>query len=161
MSETIGKRIAYLRQKHGWTQAALANRLAISRVAVSHIEMDLIVPSERTITLLAGIFKLSPYTLVDGTTYPQAKVEHLPEVACLYTELEHQLALLNNDIAWLQQLDHTRRKHELIGQTLSKWLPRLEKWKLCCLDERENQLLSQMSQILRQLKNLAGYSPPA
>jgi transcriptional regulator with XRE-family HTH domain len=160
MSETIGKRIAFLRQKHGWTQATLAKRLAISRVAVSHIEMDLIVPSERTVTLLAGIFKLSPYTLVDGTTYPQAKVEHLPEVACSYTELELQLALLKNDIAWLRQLDHTRRKHTLIDETLSKWLSRLEEWELSCLDEHENQLLSQMSEILKQLKNLAGQSLP-
>jgi transcriptional regulator with XRE-family HTH domain len=157
MSETIGKRIASLRQKHGWTQASLANRLAISRVAISHIEMDLIVPSERTITLLAGIFKLSPHLLVDGTTYPQAKVEHLPEVACLYTELELQLALLSNDIQWLQQMDHTHRKHELIGEILSKWVSRLEEWRLCYIDDREIQLLSQMSQILDKLKNQSGH----
>ena len=57
MVETIGKRIAYLRQKNNWTQQSLANRLAMSRVAISHIEMDLTIPSERSITLMAGIIQ--------------------------------------------------------------------------------------------------------
>ena len=62
--ETIGQRIARLRQQMGWTQEALAERVAISRVAISHFEMDIAIPSERTITLLAGLFKLSPPELV-------------------------------------------------------------------------------------------------
>jgi transcriptional regulator with XRE-family HTH domain len=65
MVETIGKRIASLRQKNSWTQATLANRLAMSRVAISHIEMDLTIPSERSITMMAGLFKLSPLDLVE------------------------------------------------------------------------------------------------
>ncbi len=85
MVETIGKRIVKLRQKDGLTQQSLADRLAISRVAISHIEMDLVIPSERSITLLAGIFKLTPATLVEGTTYPRAKAERLPEFTCLFT----------------------------------------------------------------------------
>jgi transcriptional regulator with XRE-family HTH domain len=75
MVETIGKRIAFLRQKNNWTQASLASRLAMSRVAISHIEMDLTIPNERSITLMAGLFKLTPLELVDGTTYPKAKAE--------------------------------------------------------------------------------------
>jgi transcriptional regulator with XRE-family HTH domain len=39
--ETIGRRLARLRQEQGWTQQTLAARLAISRVAVSHYEMKL------------------------------------------------------------------------------------------------------------------------
>src|SRR3989304_8739475 len=101
MQETIGKRIARLRQETGWTQRALAARRAISRVAVSQIEMDLTLPSERTVTLLAGLFKLSPQALVEGTTYPLAKAERLPQVACCYTALEYDLALLN-DLAWIE-----------------------------------------------------------
>ena len=65
--ETIGQRIAQLRQANGWTQQALAERIAISRVAISHIEMDLTTPGERTIALLAGVFKLSPQALVADT----------------------------------------------------------------------------------------------
>ena len=85
--ETIGRRIARLRQEQGWTQQTLAARLAISRVAVSHFEMDLTTPGERTTTLLAGILKLAPHDLVAGTTYPLAKSERLPEVACSYPQV--------------------------------------------------------------------------
>src|SRR4030067_2697295 len=98
MVETIGKRIAYLRQKNGWTQQSLADSLAMSRVAISHIEMDLTIPSERSITLMAGIFKLSPFELVNGTTYPRAKAERLPESTTIYTEIELNFVLLKNDM---------------------------------------------------------------
>ena len=101
MLKQLGRRIAYLRSAQGWTQQWLADRSAMSRVAVSHIEMDLLVPSERTITLLAGLFKLEPLELVQGTTYPVSKAERLPLVSCRYTEMELQLTLLRADMAWL------------------------------------------------------------
>ena len=110
MVDSIGKRIAFLRQKYGWTQQRLADRLAMSRVAISHIEMDLTIPSERSITLMAGIFKLSPIELVEGTTYPEAKMERLPDVTTTYTELEMNYTLLKNDIEWLNRLDDPRLK---------------------------------------------------
>ena len=112
MIETIGKRIAFLRQKYGWTQQSLADRLAMSRVAISHIEMDLTIPSERSITLMAELFKWSPIGLVEGTTYPKAKAERLPEVTNLYTELELQYALLLNDSEWLHQMDDPNIRSE-------------------------------------------------
>ena len=102
--ETLGARIARLRAARGWTQEQLAVRLAASRVAVSHFEMGLALPSERTVVLLAGLFKLEPYELVAGTTYPIAKAERLPAVACRYSEAEHQLALLQRDLAWADRL---------------------------------------------------------
>jgi len=105
--ESIGKRIAYLRQKNGFTQQSLAYRLAISRVAISHIEMDLTIPSERSITLMAGIFKLSPMELVQETSYPKAKAERLPKGTTIYTQLELELALLKNDCLWFDQLDNS------------------------------------------------------
>jgi transcriptional regulator with XRE-family HTH domain len=152
MAETIGKRIAKLRQKYGWTQQSLADRLAMSRVAISHIEMDLTIPSERSITLMAGIFKQSPFELVEGTTYPRAKAERLPEVVNLYTELELQLALLLNDSEWLHQLDNPTIRCDNTQQTLGKWLPRMEEWKLSYPDDRECNILSKMNQILDELK---------
>ena len=79
--ETLGQRIARLRCLLGWTQQELADRAAISRVAVSHLEMGISVPSERTLALLAGIFHLEPPELVEGTSYPDAKAERLPLVA--------------------------------------------------------------------------------
>jgi len=105
MLESIGKRLAFLRQKNGWTQQSLADRLAMSRVAISHIEMDLIIPSERSITLMAGVFKISPIELVEGTTYPRAKAERLPEWTTIFTEIELYFALLkmilNGLIDWM------------------------------------------------------------
>ena len=101
MSENLGRRIARLRADRGWTQQELAARVAVSRVAVSHLEGGASIPGERTVTLLAGLFKLEPHELVAGTNYPPAKAERLPVVACRYTEVELQLRLLEADQARL------------------------------------------------------------
>ena len=127
MIESIGKRVAYLRQKNGWTQQSLANRLAMSRVAISHIEMDLTIPSERSITLMAGLFKLSPAELVEGTTYPKAKAERLPEITSIFTEVDLNFALLKNDLEWIDRLDTPDRKYQSIRIVLDKWFPLLDK----------------------------------
>jgi transcriptional regulator with XRE-family HTH domain len=105
MHEKLGRRIADLRAKLGWTQQDLAERVGISRVAVSHLEAGMSDPGERTVTLLAGVFKMEPYELVAGTTYPPAKADRLPLVAARYTEVELQLALLDRDLAWLERVD--------------------------------------------------------
>ena len=142
IEETIGARIAHLRRDRGWTQQALAERIAISRVAISHIEMDLSTPSERTIALLAGVFKLSPREVVAGTTYPQAKTERLPFVVCRHTELELKVALLRRDVSWLERLQEAPdwpRLAEMVWQT---WAPRLAEWRRTCVVERERQLLA-------------------
>jgi transcriptional regulator with XRE-family HTH domain len=90
--------MARLRGDLGWTQADLAERLGASRVAVSHMESGLSTPSERTVTLLAGLFKLEPHELVADTGYPVAKAERLPVVACRYTEVELQLRLFEREL---------------------------------------------------------------
>ena len=77
----LGRRIADHRAKLGWTQPDLAERLGVSRVAVSHLEAGMSYPGERTVALLAGLFKLEPHELVAGTTYPTAKADRLPVVA--------------------------------------------------------------------------------
>lgn len=105
---TLGKRIAYLRVQSGWTQEELAERTALSRVAISHFEAGLSTPSERTIVLLAGLFKLEPYELIEHTDYPTAKADRLPPVACRYTETELQMSLLQRDLWWLQQVRSDR-----------------------------------------------------
>jgi transcriptional regulator with XRE-family HTH domain len=98
MAESLGRRIARLRGDLGWTQTDLAERLGASRVAVSHMESGLSTPSERTVTLLGGLFKLEPHELVADTEYPVAKAERLPVVACRYTEVELQLRLFERDL---------------------------------------------------------------
>jgi transcriptional regulator with XRE-family HTH domain len=100
--ESFGRRVAKQRAELGWTQQTLAERLGISRVAVSHIEAEMSWPNERTVTLLAGLFRLEPHQLVAGTTYPLAKAERLPLVAPRYTEVEHQLELLAADLRWIE-----------------------------------------------------------
>jgi transcriptional regulator with XRE-family HTH domain len=95
--EPLGRRISALRNELGWTQQEVAERLGISRAALSHVEAGMSVPSERTVALLAGVFKLEPHDLIAGTNYPTAKAERLPVVAARYTEVELQLALLARD----------------------------------------------------------------
>src|SRR3954447_5135504 len=80
LHENLGTRIADLRAKLGWTQQDLADRVGISRVAISHLEAGMSQPGERTVALLAGLFRLEPHELVAGTTYPPAKAERLPVV---------------------------------------------------------------------------------
>lgn len=135
MPENLGRRIARLRAAAGWTQTDLAARLAISRVAVSHLEAGLTVPSERTVTLLAGLFKLEPHELVSGTSYPRAKGERLPVTACRYTEVELQLRLLDADLGRLgvgfSRVD------------AGEWRRRLSKLRRVTYDRREQEALDE------------------
>jgi transcriptional regulator with XRE-family HTH domain len=86
--------VAKCRAELGWTQARLAERAALSRVALSHIEANVSVPSERTVTLLAGIFGCEPWELAAGTDYPPAKAERLPLVTARHTDVDQHLAQL-------------------------------------------------------------------
>lgn len=98
----VGRRIAAHRTQLGLTQQELASRVAISRVALANLESGRSEPGERTVTLLAGVFGMEPHELVQGTSYPEAKVDRLPLVAARHTEVELQLALLERDLRWLE-----------------------------------------------------------
>jgi transcriptional regulator with XRE-family HTH domain len=141
--ETLGQRIARLRCLLGWTQQELADRVAISRVAVSHLEAGISVPSERTVTLLAGVFRLEPLELVDGTSYPAAKAERLPHVAARYTEVEHQVALLRRDLAWLARLEFGGSSQQLLDQVRAEWRRRLAALAAEALDPSDRRLLGE------------------
>jgi transcriptional regulator with XRE-family HTH domain len=141
--EEIGKRIARLRQTFGWTQQTLAERLAISRVAVSHIEMDISMPGERTITLLAGLFKCTPPELVAGTTYPPAKADRLPPVVCAFTCLERDLELLRNDLAWLERVKDTPEAPRFRREVWERWTGTLARWGREIVDEQQRTLLAE------------------
>lgn len=122
--ESFARRVAKLRAELGWTQARLADRVAVSRVALSHIESRLSVPSERTVTLLAGVFGCEPHELVAGTDYPRAKAERLPLVAARHTEVDHRLAVLG---ALLRQAESVPPPHgaRLVEALAREWRPRL------------------------------------
>jgi transcriptional regulator with XRE-family HTH domain len=135
--EPLGQRIARLRARQGWTQQELAERLAASRVAVSHFEMGLAIPSERTVVLLAGLFGQEPHELVAGTSYPAAKAERLPPVACRYTEVELQLALLRRDLEWAARVGDA----DLRRDVLAEWRQRIDELSQSAYDVRERKLL--------------------
>lgn len=153
MTETLGQRIGRLRAALGWTQQEVAERLAISRVAVSHLEAGLSVPSERTVALLAGLFKCDPADLVAGTAYPAAKAERLPLTASRYTEAELQLALIERDAAWIRRLAGLPAADALARELRDQWALRLERLARDTLDGRERE------QIERARAVLAGLTP--
>ena len=146
MHEKLGRRIAGHRAKLTLTQQELAERLGVSRVAVSHLEAGLSTPGERTVALLAGVFKLDPHALVAGTDYPAAKAERLPVVVARYTEVEHELALLDNDLVWLAQV-HDAPAQEMLGA----WEAKLGLLDGLTHDRREQTALAQARALVRRL----------
>lgn len=122
--ESFGRRVAKLRAELGWTQAQLAEHIAVSRVALSHIESGLTVPSERTVTLLAGVFGCEPQDLVADTDYPLAKAERLPLVTARYTEVAHQLATLSALLELVERLPPPARDR-LACEVRGAWHDRL------------------------------------
>jgi transcriptional regulator with XRE-family HTH domain len=154
MPDTIGRRICRLRTERGWTQQYIADRLAISRVAISHFELDLMTPGERTITLLAGLFKLSPLELVEGTTYPVAKAERLPHTALCYSQLEVDIMMMENDFNWLKILERLERAsdHQARIRTgiKQKWMERLAFWSEIAIEPWEKECLDSARQAFNE-----------
>ena len=151
MFQTIGKRIAKLRGERGWTQQYIAERIAISRAAVSHIEMGITIPGERTITLLAGLFKMTPLSLVEDTTYPRAKSDRLPFNVCCYTPLEIDLSLMENDFKWLELIQNTSLFDACKDQMYTHWSTRLSERDSLTFDPLEKISIQQARQRLHQL----------
>jgi transcriptional regulator with XRE-family HTH domain len=140
--ESLGRRIAKRRAELGWTQQELADRVAVSRVAVSHLESDLSTAGERTVALLAGVFGMEPHELVDGTTYPAAKADRLPLVVARHTEVELQCRLLDRDLV----------SYERTGDRtlLDEWPTVLAELDATTLDPRQRTLLAQAGDRLRR-----------
>jgi transcriptional regulator with XRE-family HTH domain len=138
--ESFGRRVGKLRAELGWTQAQLAARVAVSRVALSHIESDLTVPSERTVALLAGVFGCEPLDLVAGTKYPVAKAERLPPIVARHTEVAHQLAVLAAVLEVLERVPEPERAR-VIREVQDTWRPRLLALRARTLDPDERRRL--------------------
>ena len=142
---SLGRRVAKLRAELGWTQQELADRVAISRVAVSHLESDLSTAGERTVALMAGVFGMEPHELVAGTTYPVAKVDRLPLVVARHTEVELQCRLLDRDLA------HHERTRD--GSVLDGWGDRLSELERMTFDPRQLELLATAREALRRARS--------
>ncbi len=139
---SLGRRVAKLRADLGWTQQELADRVAISRVALSHLESDLSTAGERTVALLAGVFGMEPHDLIHGTTYPTAKADRLPLVVARHTEVELQCALLDRDL----------ELHAELGDRsiLEGWSGRLAVLEGCTIEPRQRELLARAGERLRR-----------
>lgn len=148
IGEPLGRRIAAFRAKLGMTQNELADRLAVSRTAVSHLEAGMTVPGERTVVLLAGLFKVEPRELVAGTSYPLAKAERLPAVAARYTEIELLVVLLDNDLAWVERSAGTEAR-----RVLDEWDVRLRAIDEHALDLREREMLREARSLIRSRRS--------
>ena len=98
----LGRRIADHRAKLGWTQQELADRLGVSRVAVSHLEAGMSYPGERTVALLAGLFKLEPHELVAGTAYPTAKADACRSWPPGTPRSSSSWPSVETDLAWIE-----------------------------------------------------------
>jgi transcriptional regulator with XRE-family HTH domain len=154
-SGSLGQRIAALRVDRGWTQQQLADRLGISRVAVSHLETDLNTPSERTIALLAGLFRMEPHDLVAATSYPVAKSDRLPAVVARWTEVEHQLELLRRDLWWLDGAGGAapEASTRVVAMVLDGWEATLRKLAASIRDPGEVAAVAEAQQVLRRRRS--------
>ncbi len=139
--ESLGRRIAKLRAELGWTQQELADRVAVSRVALSHLESGLSTPGERTVALLAGVFGIEAHDLVAGTSYPAAKADRLPLVVTRHTEVELQVRLLDRDLEVALRHGHV--------ELLDEWPTRLRALRAVTHDARQLELLDQAATRLR------------
>lgn len=147
LSGVLGARIAELRLRRGFTQSELAARIAISRVALSNLESGRSAPGERTVTLLAGLFDMEPYELVDGTDYPASKADRLPLVAARHTEVALQLALLDRDLRWLESAPPA-----VARSIVDDWVRSLSALRDRTFDQRE---LAEVDEGLAQLRSLS------
>lgn len=136
-SPVLGDRLANLRNEFGFTQQELAERVAISRVALSNLESSRSVPGERTVALLAGVFGLEPHELVDGTNYPAAKVDRLPLTTNRYTSPQMQVSLMDRDLMWLERVDYQR-----CDDVIREWTRELAALRAQTHDVRDRQLLA-------------------
>ncbi len=133
----LGDRIATLRVERGWTQQELADRLAMSRTALSHLEAGMRVASERTVVILSGIFGMNPSSFVAGTSYPMAKAERLPVIVALHTEVDLALALCAAETEVAAQSGNTA----LVSERASSWASRLRRRERRWPDDRDRRRL--------------------
>ncbi len=142
--ERLGRRVADVRAKLGWTQQQLAERLGISRVAVSHLEAGTTVAGERTVALVAGLAKVDPHVFVAGSDYPDAKADRLPLTTARYTEAELQVRLLESELRWIELASGSTAVGALRG-----WLLRLEALAAEAVDPHERALLAEARALAR------------
>ena len=140
-TDSLASRLGVLRTREGMTQQQLADRLGVSRVAVSHLEAGINSPDARTVTLLASVFGMEPHDLVAGTDYPVAKVDRLPLVVARRTEVAHQVALMEADLAWVEGPDAVVTDPSVADEVRQRWRVALTKLAATVVDPDESAAL--------------------
>jgi transcriptional regulator with XRE-family HTH domain len=154
--EPFGRRVAKWRVDRGLTQSRLAERIAVSRVALSHLEAGMTVAGERTVALLAGVFGVEAHDLVAGTDYPRAKAERLPLSIARHTEVDHQLALLAADLRWIEALEEVASPARRLAATCAAgWADRLTALAACTLDPLERDRVRAAQRTVTELAHRA------
>lgn len=87
----VADRIKLLREEQGYTQAALAKILGVTRSCVNAWEMGISVPSTQYIVELAGIFKVSTDYLLGVESTVSVNVSGLSQadIALVNTIISH------------------------------------------------------------------------
>jgi transcriptional regulator with XRE-family HTH domain len=154
LPERFGRRVAMLRGDFGWSQTELAERLAMSRTAVSHLEASMRDASERTIIVLAGLFRMEPRELVAGTDYPRAKAERLPATVARYREIDVLCALAEQDCQRAEKLGGG------VGRAIAEsWVDRLTATLTAALTEADPQDAARVAAVLRRLRSFEVTTP--
>ncbi len=87
----VADRIKLLRENQGYTQAALAKILGVTRSCVNAWEMGISVPSTQCIVELSGIFKVSTDYLLGVASTASVNVSGLSQedIALVNTIIHH------------------------------------------------------------------------
>lgn len=99
MEHTIGKTIAELRKKQGWTQAQLAERLHVTDKAVSKWESEAGTPEISILPVLANIFGVSLDYLMTGKQ-PEAQIITMSKI---------ELCAKNDDVEMLKNISLSQK----------------------------------------------------
>ena len=91
---SLGKTIVKLRNRQGWTQAQLAEKLGMATAHINRLEHDRMRPRSTTIEKLAEVFGLSREDLLSALDGPSEMVQGQdPELA----ELLGKISILDDD----------------------------------------------------------------
>lgn len=76
---SLGRRVELLRERYGWTQQQLAERVAVTEPFISYIESGLRTPSLNTLVRFSRVLRCSLDYLVTGLPTPNdARLFHNP-----------------------------------------------------------------------------------
>lgn len=105
---TFGEKLQDLRRKAGLSQDALAERLDVSRQAVSKWERDDTMPETEKVVRIAQLFGVSlDYLLMDREENREPKAEPQPR----YQQPQYQQAYYRSSFSMLGQLEKYARRH--------------------------------------------------